>query len=88
MAIPQHPPSLVADVLDVLRASVPPGTHVDESSGGAALLELGIDSMRLISIIVELESRIGLDFNKVVGLDPPRTVDDLLDLAARGCGQS
>ncbi len=80
-----HSPTVKSEVLDVLRACVPPGTQIDERVSGTALLDLGIDSMRLISIIVELEARIGLDFNKVVDLEPPRTVNDLLDLAAKGC---
>jgi acyl carrier protein len=80
-----HPPTLTAEVLSVLRESVSPGTQVDETCADTALLDLGIDSMRLISIIVELEGRIGLDFNKVVDLEPPRTVHDLFDLAAKGC---
>ena len=78
-------PTINSEVLDVLRGCVPPGTEIDESGFGTALLDFGIDSMRLISIIVELEGRIGLDFNKVVDLEPPRTVRDLLDLAAKGC---
>lgn len=72
-------------VIDVLRDSVAPGTRLAEDCGDVALLDLGIDSMRLISIIVTLEGKIGLDFDKVVGMSPPRTVDDLIDLAARGC---
>ncbi|WP_176059322.1 phosphopantetheine-binding protein [Paraburkholderia sp. BCC1876] len=77
--------SLVDAVLDVIRESVAPGTRIAEDSGSMALLDLGVDSMRLISIIVALESRIGLDFDKVVGMNPPRTVNDLLELAAKGC---
>ncbi len=80
-----HSPTVKSEVLDVLLGCVPPGTQIDESVFGTALLDFGIDSMRLISIIVELEARIGLDFNKVVDLEPPRTVHDLLDLAAKGC---
>lgn len=80
-----HPPTLISEVLAVLRESVPPGTKVDETCADTALLNLGIDSIRLISIIVELEGRIGLDFNKVIELEPPRTVHDLFDLAAKGC---
>lgn len=80
-----HPPTPTAEVLAVLRESVSPGAQVNEICADTALLDLGIDSMRLISIIVELEGRIGLDFNKVVELEPPRTVHDLFDLAAKGC---
>ena len=83
-----HPPTLNLEVLAVLRQSVPPGTQIDETCAGTELLDLGIDSMRLISIIVELEGRIGLDFNKVVDLEPPRTVHDLFSLAAKGCRKS
>lgn len=78
--------SMVEAVLDVVRESVAPGTKIAKDDGSIPLLELGIDSMRLISIIVTLEKKIGLDFDKVVGMDPPRTVSDLLVLAAKGCG--
>ena len=83
-----HPSSLISEVLAVLGESVPPGMKVDETSTNTALLDLGIDSMRLISIIVELEGRIGLDFNKVIDLEPPRTVHDLFNLAAKGCKET
>jgi acyl carrier protein len=82
---PMHTPTLISEVLAVLRESVPPDVKVDETCSNTVLLDLGIDSMRLISIIVELEGRIGLDFNKVIDLEPPRTVQDLFNLAAKGC---
>lgn len=83
-----HTSNLISEVLTVLRDSVPQGMKVDETCADTALLDLGIDSMRLISIIVELEGRIGLDFNKVIDLEPPRSVYDLFNLAAKGCRDS
>jgi acyl carrier protein len=77
-------PTLTSEVLSVLRDFVSQDTPLDDSSGTTSLLDLGVDSIQLVSIIIELERRIGLDFNKVVGLEPPRTVDDLLNLAAQG----
>lgn len=82
------PQSLKLAVIDTLRNSVATGTHLADDCSSVALLDIGIDSMRLISIIVALESRIGLDFDKVVGMNPPRTVADLIELAARGCANN
>lgn len=72
-------------VLEVVRGHMRPGAVLDAEPGAMLLLDLGIDSMRLISMIVALEGLIGLDFDKVAGLTPPRTVDDLIHMATRGC---
>lgn len=81
-------PTLTSEVLSVLRNFITQDMPLDETCGTTSLLDLGVDSIQLVSIIIELESRIGLDFNKVVGLEPPRTVDDLLKLAAQGLQDS
>lgn len=76
--------TLTSEVLSVLGDFVSQDVPLDYSNGATSLLDLGVDSIQLVSIIIELERRIGLDFNKVVGLEPPRTVDDLLNLVAQG----
>lgn len=81
-------PTLTSEVFSVLRNFITQDMPLDETSGTTSLLDLGVDSIQLVSIIIELESRIDLDFNKVVGLEPPRTVDDLLQLAAQGLQDS
>lgn len=81
-------PTLTSEVLSILRNFITQDMPLDETSSTTSLLDLGVDSIQLVSIIIELESQIGLDFNKVVGLDPPRTVGDLLTLAAQGLQDS
>ena len=72
-------------VVSVVRAHMEPDVELSDESGDVRLADLGIDSMRLISMILMLEDKIGLDFEHVVGLQPPRTVDDLISVAVRGC---
>jgi len=43
--------------------------------------ELGIDSMQIIAILVMLEQEFGLDANLMAEAKPPRTVEDLIDIA-------
>lgn len=46
---------------------------------------LGVDSIGIISLLVQLEREIALDFDRV-GLDPPQTVGDVVRIAIVGCG--
>jgi len=59
---------------------------LDSALDGVRLDALGIDSMGIISLLVELEKEMGLDFERVAGATPPRTVADVVGLALRGCG--
>jgi acyl carrier protein len=47
---------------------------------------LGIDSMGIISLLIEFEKEIGLDFDRVTRVTPPKTLSDLVGLALQGCG--
>ncbi|WP_158623618.1 phosphopantetheine-binding protein [Corallococcus llansteffanensis] len=52
---------------------------------GAELASLGIDSMDIITILTNLEKRAGLDFDRIVGLTPPKTLEDLLTMVEGAC---
>jgi|GEM_PF-4865209 acyl carrier protein len=45
------------------------------------LEDLGIDSVGVISLLVDLERNIDLDFETTSGLRPPRTVGDVMKVA-------
>jgi len=76
---------IFTEVVSVVRTHMEPHVELSAELGDVRLVDLGIDSMRLISMILMLEDKIGLDFEHVVGLQPPRTVDDLVSVAIRGC---
>ena len=50
------------------------------------LAVLGIGSMDIITILMNLEKRVGLDFDWLVGMSPPKTVNDLMTIVASACG--
>jgi acyl carrier protein len=64
-----------------MKASV-----TEQISEAADLASLGIDSMDIITILTNLERRVGLDFDRMVGLTPPKTVQDLLKMVEDACG--
>jgi acyl carrier protein len=47
--------------------------------------ELALDSMSVLALLVGLEREAGLDFERVARRDAPKTVAELLTLAAYGC---
>lgn len=76
---------IFAAVVEALRTHMLPDAVGNDDLGPMLLVDLGIDSMRLISIIMALEAEIGLDLELVVGATPPQTVSDLVQLAVRSC---
>jgi acyl carrier protein len=44
--------------------------------------DLGIDSMAMIALLIGLEQDFGLDFARVADAAPPKTVGELIDIAA------
>ena len=74
-----------AAVIEALRAHMLPDAVVDDDCGPMLLVDLGIDSMRLISIVMALEAEIGLDLELVADATTPQTVSDLVQLVARSC---
>lgn len=49
----------------------------------SVLFDLGIDSMGMINMLLMLEQAFGLDFDRMIGSTPPKTVGDLLDVAEK-----
>jgi len=65
-------------VLNYIRENMSYPRAVGETD---RLDELGIDSMQIIAILVMLEQELGLDVNLMAEANPPRTVEDLIDIA-------
>ena len=66
-------------VFEEINRRIKPTASV-QLSEAADLATLGIDSMDIITILTRLEKKIGLDFDRMVGLTPPKTVNDLLKM--------
>lgn len=49
----------------------------------SVLFDLGVDSMGMINMLLMLEKEFGLDFDRMIGSTPPKTVSDLLDVAEK-----
>ena len=49
----------------------------------SALFDLGVDSLGMINMLLMLEQEFGLDFDRMIGSTPPKTVGDLLDVAEK-----
>ena len=59
----------------------------DQFSEDVELAVLGIDSMDIITILTNLERRVDLDFDRLLGLTPPKSVRDLLKMVEGACGK-
>lgn len=55
-----------------------------ELAEDARLIDLGLDSMGVITTLLMLEREVGLDFDRMISSTPPRTLGDLVDMAASG----
>lgn len=62
-------------------ANASKGAIVDEMK----LEDAGIDSMGVISLLVALEKRIGLQLERISNLGRPETVGDMIRLAISAC---
>ena len=58
---------------------------LDQFSDAVELAILGIDSMDLLTILMDLETRVGLELDRMVGLTPPKTVSELLRMVENAC---
>jgi acyl carrier protein len=48
------------------------------------LIDLGLDSMGIIATLLMLEREVGLDFDRMISSSPPKTLGDLVTMAASG----
>jgi len=69
-------------VLDLISTHARPrGISRDKLLPHLALTDLGIDSVGTITILLELESKMGLTLDTAFGLTTPETVADIVNLA-------
>jgi acyl carrier protein len=68
-------------VFNVITTYARPYGHVKEEFAlQQYLINLGIDSVGTISILLELEDKIGVKFDSAFGSTPPETVEDVLNM--------
>lgn len=58
----------------------PRGLAPESLANNAVLVDLGIDSMMMITILLELEAALKVKFDTTFGIKPPKTVEDVLNL--------
>lgn len=52
-----------------------------EMTEQSRLFDLGLDSMGIITTLLMLEREVGLDFDRMIGSTPPKTLGDLVAMA-------
>lgn len=59
-----------------------------EITPDSMLLDLGVDSMGIITMLLMLEREVGLDFDRMIGTTPPKRLGDLVSLAAKAIAET
>jgi len=72
---------LRATVVEVLNLSAIPSRRLGEPlTDDMRLVNLGIDSLGVVLVFVEMSTRTGLPFERREGMEPLRTVGDIVQL--------
>lgn len=69
------------EIIDLLRAELPNCEQLgDGVQDGASLEEMGIGSMQLLTAILSVHRKYGLDLERIVERGAPVTVGELVEL--------
>ena len=72
------PMDMRATVVEVLNSSaIPPRALGEPLTDDMRLANLGIDSLGIVLVLVEMSTRTGLPFERREGMEPLRTVGDI-----------
>ena len=58
-------------------------TNVDWPDDDQKLVSLGVDSITMITFLVSLEGRFGLDIDEAIGEEPAQTFGDLVRIVSK-----